>query len=102
VGLAGGFIYGVFQAATLWRAVGGAYWWLLSRTAAGGLAALLEGWAAWQIGGAGTRLTTLTDVYMEQASNVVLHAVIVGVIGGIVLDRLLASPSDTQPAAPAY
>lgn len=102
VGLAGGLIYGIFQAAALWRAVDGAHWWLVSRTATGGLAALLEGWVAWQIVGAGTRLTTLADVYIEQASNVAIHAVTVGVVGGIVLDRLLAGRRDTPSAAAAY
>jgi hypothetical protein len=102
VGLVGGVIYGVFQAAALWRGIDRAYWWLVSRTAAGAVAALLQTWGAWEIAGAGTRLTTLTDYNLEQASNVLIHAVIIGVIGGVVLDRLLASPRETRPPAPAY
>ncbi len=99
VGAVSGCAAGAAQAIVLRPYVRGAVWWIPAVIAARAVANLTTATVDWQIGGAGIRLTTSTDFYVEAIAGALVGWLIVGMVTGLVLVRLLGERSPERTAA---
>jgi hypothetical protein len=99
-GVSAGAIYGAAQAIVFWRYVRGAMWWMLASTLAYGLAGPATALVNWQIVGAGTRSTTLADLYWQAAAGSLIQGLIVGLVTALALMHLMMK-SETRTARAA-
>lgn len=95
-GVATGLVFGFAQAVVLRRYSIGFFWWIAASIFSHVLANISTSSVNWEIVGAGTRLTSLTDLYVETVAGTVLGSLIVALGTGLVLVRLLRA-SDSRP-----
>lgn len=89
-GVVTGCVFGLAQAIVLRQYIRGVVWWIAASIFSYGLAGVSIYLVNWQIIGAGSRLTTSTDLYAETFAGAVLGPLIVGLVTGLVLVHLLA------------
>jgi hypothetical protein len=89
LGVVAGCATGVAQAIVLKPYVRGVAWWIAASIVARGMANVVVSLIGWQVSGGGIRMTTLTDVYVEEIVGAVVGSLIVGIVTGLVLVGLL-------------
>jgi hypothetical protein len=99
VGAVAGCATGAAQAIVLKPYLRGAAWWIGASIVARGTANVAISLVSWQVAGGGIRMTTPTDIYVEELVNVVVGWLIVGLVTGLVLVRLLGEPNPERSAA---
>ena len=88
-GVVTGSVFGLAQAIVLKQYLHGAVWWIAASILSYLLAGVSTFLVNWEIIGAGTRMTTSTDFYVETIAGAVLGSLIVGLVTGLVLVHLL-------------
>jgi hypothetical protein len=99
VGVVAGCVTGAAQAIVLNPYVRGAAWWIAASILARGTANVVISLVNWQVAGGGIRMTTPTDIYVEELVNVAVGWLIVGIVSGLVLMRLLGELNPERTAA---
>jgi hypothetical protein len=79
--------------------VRGAAWWIAASILARGMANVVISLVNWQVAGGGIRVTTPTDIYVEELVNVAVGWLIVGIVTGLALVRLLGELNPDRTAA---
>ncbi len=97
--LAGG-LAGIAQALVLRQYVGGAAWWIAASIFGYAIAGLVTSLVDWQTDGAGSRVTTSVDFFMESTAGSLVWPLIVGLVTGWTLVRLLGE-SNREPTEAA-
>jgi hypothetical protein len=99
VGVVAGCVTGAAQAMVLKPYVRGAAWWIAASILARGTANVVISLVSWQVAGGGIRMTTPTDIYVEELVNVAVGWLIVGIVTGLALVRLLGELNPERTAA---
>jgi hypothetical protein len=99
VGAVSGCATGVAQAIVLKPYVRGAAWWIPAVIGGRAVANVATALVNWQVGGAGIRVATSTDFYVEAIVGVLVGWLIVGLVTGVVLVRLLGELDPERTAA---
>jgi hypothetical protein len=99
VGAVSGCATGAAQAIVLRPYFRGAAWWIPAVLGARAVANVATALVNWQMSGAGTRVTSSTDIYAEAIVGGLVGWLIVGLVTGLVLVRLLGDLNLERTAA---